>query len=256
LPWAEGGKRIEGECLASSFSLDVGVALKPERLPELPEAQRSLEGVAGFNDAGFVDAVSHPQAEFVAHSPDVTNGSGDLVRAFDQTADEKQQQLGPSLLIDFPVAILRLQLDHPTAAGPIHRILPHGLNPLLEQHVIRSRPHVVDARQVMEKGPKVLDVIERVQRDQAFLPVPTATHIQTPEGPGILEWVLGIHTQFKGEFGGSAIRNDRGGGSFFWVELVRAGIVGVGRRFSVGSDLTSGLVLAAYHTPTPVPFTG
>ena len=115
----------------------------------------------------------------------------------------------PSIVGPVVVTFLNLNLDEPPAALLVGRVLPLGLDPLLEHHEVSPVPDVGRVLKVVHCNqsehvflieccdsldhnsytncPEVFHVTEFSELDKAVLPILAYLLVKTPEDPGVLQ---------------------------------------------------------------------
>lgn len=80
--------------------------------------------------------VRRPQGDFVALRPDVHDGATDHGRVVaEPLANQTEQELQPQV-VQLVHPVVFVQRQHPSAAVDVPRLLPHGLDFLLEEAVV------------------------------------------------------------------------------------------------------------------------
>jgi len=169
---------------ATSLGIVVGLELEcsvnVDRLLErATDAHGNLLVVSGFGPQRY------PEKGFTNRYHDSTN----FILVLEGLTNACKHRVEPDV-VNFTHGLVARQLDAPLSTVLVGRVLPHGLDALLEKMVVGADGQVAGLHDVVVDTPKVLDSVKGDEFLQRLLPVVGVgllARVIEPEGPGVVK---------------------------------------------------------------------
>jgi hypothetical protein len=161
----------------------------------LGQFQHTFEHLTDVESDLSVAGVLGPDGDAIVALANAHHRAADLVwmRVGAEGLTHHRQQGPQPTLVQVGVTILGGLREQPLAALGVGRVLPLGLDALLEQMVVAARRQLAGGHHVVLQSPKVLHCVEGHDALQVVTPARLrglASRVVVPEHPAILQRVL------------------------------------------------------------------